>query len=176
MTGMQVQVVGNDEGVEQMLHVLDTALNPVAIGAFLGGVVGPFLEGRARSRFANEGDDAVGKWAPLQQTTVDIRESQGYGGAHPINHRTGELEEFITGSGNYTTVHPWGATLQFPGASPIGEMEEKVRTAQMGKSAQYKGGSDTVPRPVLGLSETDLVYVMSALALHIKGTGERMFK
>lgn len=167
--GIAIEIAGNNEGVEQMLLALDTALNPEAIALFLGAEVGPWLEQRARARFANEGDDAVGKWAPLKQSTVDIRQSQGYG-AGPINYRTGELEEFITGSGNSVIPTPWGAELTFPGASPIGEMEEKVSTAQQGK-----GYPSTVPRPVLGLSETDLVFVLTALAFHIEGTGRKMF-
>lgn len=168
MAGMQVLVAGNDEGVQRMLEVLDTALNPVAIAAFLGAAVGPYLEKRAEARFADEGDDAVGQWAPLKEVTVGIREAQGYG-AGPINHRSGELEEYITGSGSAIVAHSWGASLTFPGASPVGELEEKVRTAQQGKD--YPA---TVPRPVLGISETDLVYVLTALAHHIEGTGRGM--
>lgn len=163
--GIAIQISGNTQGVERMLEVLDTALNPFAIAEFLGVVVGPYLKERARARFASEGDDVVGKWAPLKDSTITIRESQGYGPG-PINSRTGELEEFITGPGNSVQVHPWGATLTFPGTSPIGEMEEKLRTAQQGKDYP-----STVPRPVLGVNEADLVFVLTALATHIEDNG-----
>lgn len=169
MPSIAISVVGEDEGVERMLQVLDTALSPTAIAGFLGFEVGPYLERRARARFAGEGDDAVGQWAPLKPATVEVRETAGYGGEHPINRRTDELMNYITGSGGDASPEVYGASLIFPGKPPMGDLEDKVSIAQQGG-----GEYNTVPRPVLGLSEADLIFVLSALAFHIEGTGKVM--
>lgn len=165
-SGVAISIIGDDAGVQAMLHAVDTALNPVAIAGFLGGTVDPFLRGRARERFASEGDDAVGKWAPLRESTQDIRAQLGYGPAHPINVRTGELEDYITGGPNRLTVAPWGAALNFPNGNTAGDLLSKVEIAQVGG-----GERNVVPRPVLGLSEVDLAFVLSALASHVETAG-----
>lgn len=155
-------IIVHDEPVERMLRSLDTALNPVAIAGFLSGVVDPYLRGRAGSRFRNEGDDVVGKWMPLREATQTIRADLGYGAAHPINKRTGELEDYIVNSPNSLNIHPWGASLTLPGKAPSNsELRKKVVTAQAGMDR-------TVPRPVLGMNERDLTFVLLALAESVK--------
>lgn len=168
--GIAIKVSGNATGVQGMLEVLDTALNPVAIAGFLGAVVSPHLQRRAIARFRSEGDSAVGGgWVPLAQATQEIRESQGFGAAHPINRRTGELERFITQNPGHPVPNVLGATLTFPGADPAGELENKVKVAQVGGT--QPGMNPTPPRPVLGIDEQDLVFVLTALATHIKSAG-----
>jgi hypothetical protein len=154
-----------------MLHVLDTALNPIAIASFLGADVGPFLTARARARFAGEGDDVVGNWRPLEAATQAIRasgRSQGLwnvGDAHPINRRTGDMEAFITSTGFQISPVTIGATLTFPGGTPDTEMQEKIKTAQQGKA-----DPKTPARPVLAVGIADMNWVLLALASHIKKT------
>lgn len=167
--GISISIIGDFAGVEAMLLAVDTALNPVAIAGFLGAEVDPWLRTRARSRFASEGDDAVGQWAPLKESTQDIRSQLGYGASHPINVRTGELENYITGGPNRLDVAPWGASLTFPNGNTPGDLKEKVEIAQIGG-----GDRNTVPRPVLGLSNTDLTFVLGALAGHIQSAGAAM--
>lgn len=164
--GISISIIGNDAGVQRMLFALDTALNPVAIAGFLGAQVDPWLRQRARARFADEGDDAVGKWAPLKESTQDIRSQLGYGPSHPINVRTQELENYITNGPNRIDVAPWGASLTFPNGNTPGDLKEKVEIAQIGG-----GEYNTVPRPVLGLSGADLTFVLGALAEHIQTVG-----
>lgn len=164
-SGIDVQIIGDSSGVQAMLNHLDTALNPVAIAGFLGATVDPYLRSRMKDRFAGEGDDVVGKWIPLAQTTQDIRQQQGYGAAHPINRRTGDLENYIVGSPNAISIHGLGATLTMPGNRPTGELKKKVETAQRGKANRPV----TPPRPVLGMNEKDLAFVLTALAFHVKG-------
>ena len=148
-----------------MLNQIDSAMSPVGLAAFLHGSVQPWLIERAKSRFANEGDEVVGKWLPLSEATVSIRESSGFEGSHPINRRTGELEAYITGSGVDVVAAPGVATLRFPGRNtPTKAVREKMSTAQRGRS-----NPKTPPRPVLGLGEKDLATVMTTLAFHIKG-------
>lgn len=148
-----------------MLNHLDSALSPEGLALFLHGAVEPWLLQRATSRFHNEGDDAVGKWAPLQPSTMEFRENDGHGASHPINKRTGELENYITGVGADTTSLPGLATLTFPDPdtkmSPA--LQQKMKTAQEGRS-----NPRTVARPVLGLGEKDLVTVLTQLAFHVR--------
>jgi hypothetical protein len=162
--GIAITIKGNAVGVERMLFALETSLNPVAVAGFLGAVVDPYLRGRASDRFASEGDDVTGGWAPLKDATQEIRSNSGYGAAHPINKRTGELEDYIVNAPHNLSAAPWGASLTLPGTTPTGELFDKVETAQHGRDR-------TVPRPVLGMNERDLVFVLTALAQYIEKRG-----
>jgi len=160
-------IVGNRAGVQKMLLHLDSSLSPVGMYAFMHGAVQPWLVERAEQRFAGEGDDAVGKWAPLMQSTIMYRESAGFGGPRPINKRTGELEAYITGGGADVTSLNGASVLTFP--DPKTKMSyglnKKVETAQVGRSKN----PSTVKRPVLGLGEKDLAAIMTRLAFHVQG-------
>jgi hypothetical protein len=160
---INIQIVGNAAGVQAMLTRLENKLLPPNIGAFLKGSVEPFLEMRAQQRFAGEGDDVSGPWAPLQPATQVIRASQGYGADHPINRRTGQLENYIANSGGAVSFNPAGATLTYPGAPASGELADKVQTAQVGRT-----NPSTVPRPVLDMNNNDLLAVLTATALYIQ--------
>jgi hypothetical protein len=168
--GIAIQISGNTAGVEKMLLALDTAINPVAIAGFLGAVVDPYLRKRAGARFASEGDETVGAWAPLAEATQDIRDSQGYGAAHPINKREGELERFITQQDGGVQIHPFGATLTLPGAKPQGKLADKFEGAQQGGVGP--SGRPYPARSVLALGEQDLVFVLTALAQHVEHVGK----
>lgn len=164
------EIVGGERGVQAMLQTIDSALSPVGLAAFLYGSVGPWVKQRAEARFTNEGDDVTGPWAPLKQTTVDWRESQGFGGEHPINRRTGELEEYITQGNIQVTATAGAGVMKFPGDAPRSKsLTEKMRTAQKGRVSP-----STVARPVLGLNERDLGVVMTMLAFHIEHEGMRL--
>ena len=160
-------IVGNERGVQEMLNSIDSALSPVGLAAFLYGAVGPWVKQRAADRFTSEGDDVTGKWAPLQQTTVEIRESYGFEGAHPINRRTGELEAYITEGEVGVTAAPGIGVLKFPQNPPATKSgREKLKTAQKGRTSPA-----TVARPVLGLGERDLAQVVTMLAFHVQTEG-----
>lgn len=122
-----------------------------------------YLRKRAVERFDDEGDDASGKWTPLAEATVGIRESEGYPGAHPINKRTGELERYIT-SGGWPAFRqtPQMASLTWPGREPSGELGRKFRTAQSGRAFPR-----TPARPVLAINERDTYTMLGMLALWI---------
>lgn len=148
----------DDVQVELVLTKLAFLLSPPGLSAFLGTEVGPYLQKRAKARFAEEGDDASGKWAPLKPATIQIRESMNYGSG-PINVRTGELENWVT-QGNWDAYPTgYGASLKYPGNTPSGELADKVETAQAGR--KYPS---TVPRPVLATNETDMLFVLTAFA------------
>lgn len=152
-----------------MLETVDSALSVRGLATFMGLGVGPWVKERAQDRFASEGDDASGKWAPLKDTTVEIRENGPWGveGAHPINKRTGELEAYITQSSFGITSIPGAAALTYPDKPPKSPaIKQKLSTAQKGRKSP-----STIARPVLALGERDLAQVMTMLAFHVQGVG-----
>lgn len=159
----------HDAEVEKALFNLTLLLSPPGLGAFLGTSIGPYLTRRAKERFSSEGDDASGPWAPLKPYTVQVREEGNWpvSGEHPINRRTGELENWVVGSGWDAYPTAAGATLRFPGTKPSGELRDKVQTAQHGRT-----NPSTVPRPVLAVNETDLLFTLTAFAAAVKESVE----
>lgn len=151
--------------LEATLIRLETSLSPAGLSMFLTGAVAPWILERAENRFMNEGDDVSGKWAPLAPTTQEIRGrgDWGVGPAHPINRRTGDLEEYVTKSSS--SILPWseGSMLVYPDKAPNPVLEEKLKTAQSGKSKPK-----TPARPVIGLSTTDLAYVLQGLSVFLE--------
>ena len=162
MTALAFEYVVSERDLQAQLWALDTALNPVAIAGFLGAEVDPYIRKRAQQRFAGEGDDVVGKWAPLHEATQNIRESMGYGASGPINRREDELMHYVVDSPHRINVHTLGATLIMPGYPPKGELRDKVTTAQAGRVKPK-----TVARPVIGINERDLTAVLTMLFLYI---------
>lgn len=157
----------NDSDVRKSIRKLQLLLGTEGLLTFLGTTVAPYLRERAEERFAMEGDDVTGPWAPLSDVTVAIREGTGFPGAHPINRRTGELEEWVT-QGNYFAypVAPNTAAMRFPGTQPSASVARKYQTAQRGKTSPT-----TPPRPVLGVNEKDLLFVTAALHAAIEVAG-----
>lgn len=160
MTSLHTTVEAQD--VYDALDNLATLLSPSGLIAFLGGHVGPYLSRRAEDRFASEGDDVTGPWKPLSEATIRLRAEQGFA-AGPINHRTGELEDWVVDGGWFAYPVGEGATLRFPGQNPTGELRSKVQTAQGGRAKPM-----TDPRPVLGVNEVDLLFMQSSLMAAIE--------
>lgn len=142
---------------------LERMLSGPSLLAFMKAQVEPYLIKRARLRFANEGDEVVGAWAPLTAATQRYRSDQGFGADHPINIRTGELFGFITRGANEFTSNPKSATIFMPGRGGGAYLRQKVRTAQQGKPSNPK----TPARPVLALGANDLIHTLERLALYI---------
>jgi hypothetical protein len=141
-----------------MLEHLETKISPLGLTAWMEADVDPWLRQRARDRFTNEGDDVSGPWTPLSPYTQMIRSQMGYGPDHPINVRTGELENYITSAGNVFETGV-GVILETPGGTVQPDMAVKITTAQQGSSFPV-----TPPRPVLGVNERDLEAIMVTLA------------
>lgn len=160
MADLEVFVHSGD--VEQTFARVVAFLSPLGMVPFMETVMGPHLAERAKERFASEGDDAVGQWAPLRSATVAIRQSEGFGGSHPINRRTGELENWVTKSGWNAIPAGSDTVLSFPGRTPTGELLQKVETAQRGRSKPR-----TVARPVLGVSMVDLGFLQTSLMMAV---------
>lgn len=165
-SGISIEIIGDDSGVERMLALMAGILSPAGITGWMESEVEPFLKGRARARFANEGDDVVGKWAGLKESTQEARASLGYNPDHPINVRTSEMEQYVTDSKATYADEVWGVQMTLPGEPPTGLLEEKMMVAQIGG-----GEYNTVPRPVLGLNETDMAAALLSLANYIQLAG-----
>lgn len=163
---IDIDLTGDAQYVNAMIQHLDLKLSASGMTAFLSATVFPYLKTRAKQRFQGEGDDAVGKWTPLAPATEIIRQSMGYGGAHPINVRSGELERYITQGSAQAAVRatPDGALLQHPANPPQGKLKSKLATAQRGDP---KFGRGVPARPVLGMNETDLGFVLAELAFYV---------
>lgn len=142
---------------------LEAKLQPAALGVFLQGGVTEYLQERARNRFGSEGDDVVGKWAPLKQSTISRRLSAGFP-AGPINKRTGELEQYVTNSPSLMLFDADSATMVNPSNEPQAgtALWQKVTTAQAGRQQP-----NTVARPVLGMNEKDRDATMTLLERYI---------
>jgi len=161
---VEMQMTGDAKQVAHMLNRLYVSIEPAMLAFFLGSTVETYLTKRAQNRFRSEGDSAVGgPWEQLHEATWAYRSSQGYGSQHPINIRTGEMENYIVGTPGRAYPHSLGATLVYPGTPPKGELKKKVETAQVGQSHR----PITDPRPVLGMDETDLTAVLTSLSLYI---------
>lgn len=168
---LDIDIIGTTAQADRMLDYLYGILSPVSMGAFLGLNIGPYLQSRARDRFQQEGDDVSGEWHPLSQVTQEIRARAQYGPSHPINQRTGELVDYITKSQFSVVASDVGAILTYPPkrtTSRRKSLRAKMTAAQRGKIKPR-----TPARPVLGMNETDLAFVITTLAFYIqKGGGK----
>lgn len=135
--------------IAQFLQLRDR-LSDRGLANFLEDHVDPYLKQRTQNRFAAEGDDAVGMWVPLSPGTVIIRQSLGYGGAHPINIRTHDMVNYILHSTPDVSSIVDGMEINFPARGAPTPIQEKIETAQQGKPLPL-----TPPRPVVALSSTD---------------------
>jgi hypothetical protein len=166
---LDFEIVGDSAGVERLLGHLHSSLSASAMTNFLNTKIGPYLQQRAKARFRGEGDDVVGGWAPLSEATMSFRRAGrerqlwSVGDAHPINVRTGELENYITGGFDPAYPTTLGATLLFPHRSNKGgkKIREKMTMAQ-------KGSERGPARPVLGVNERDATFVLVELAFHVQ--------
>jgi len=167
---LDVDIRGDEKSVLAMLRHLDTCFSIQGMTAFLSLDVTPWLQERARNRFASGGDDASGPWAPLRPATVEIRaggiargEWAGISPTHPINKRTGLMEDYITKGAGEVVASGASTALYFPRQtiSTKAGMDKKIKRAQVGDSR-------TTKRPVLAVGEPDLVTVVQQLAYFIQ--------
>lgn len=163
---MKVALVGDSVGVSRMIAYLQIKLSNQGMMGWLAGAVNPFIRQRAQQRFDSEGDDASGRWTPLEESTHRWREFMGVPPDHPINVRTGEMESYITQSMAAIMPEAGGVILRYPGKPPSSRLGEKVKTAQMGKPKP-----STPARPVLALGMKDMNFTLGSLALYIQAGG-----
>lgn len=157
-----IQFFIDTDDAEVALLRLEEAVSPSSFCHFLAANVDPYLRKRADERFISEGDSASGKWAPLKKATQEMRTRYGFPPAHPINERTGQLRDHITSRDGQVSMIGPAAVLTLPGSGMEWITEQKIMTAQKGKSKP-----STVARPVLALDSEDLAYVLTALLVDI---------
>lgn len=164
MTGFNILFEADAASTNAMLAELEKRLSSEGLADFLSDRVDGFLRARIAQRFSGEGDDVSGAWHPLTVATSMIRASQGFPPDHPINVRTGDMRSFLVNSASDVKEHSLGATLKHPPPTTNKFINEKIRTAQQGKSRPR-----TPPRPVIGVNENDLLFVTSELAAYLMG-------
>lgn len=159
---LNIDVFVDRRNYDTVVGHISAKILPVGLSNFLDDRMAPYLKRRIAARFAAEGDAASGKWMPLRTATQNIRRSKGFGPAHPINDRTGEMRRFFQGQMQLSSPVASGATLLMPGSNPAGELGEKIKTAQIGKASPK-----TVARPVLAMNTEDADFAISELAVWI---------
>lgn len=169
-----VEILVDKKDVDRHMRAIEDSLRGNSMMLFHQLATQQILRNRARERFAKEGDAVSGRWARLLDSTQDIREHAGYGPAHPINKRTGELENYITNGNNQFTYGADFANFFMPGRGSR-TARAKLATAQGGRPAGGPmpdgwGGtkpspSPTVPRPVIGMDAVDLAHVVAAFPI-----------
>lgn len=159
-------IVVEDWDIEQALTRMEVALSGYGLRRFLWEDVSEFYAEDIESRFAEEGDVKSEFWPELSSATVRIREQMGYPGQGPINHRTGDLEAFLTDTRDIIAGDGW-AQLDVPGASGNVDITQKLEHAQHGSDNNPLGYGPTPPRPVLATSEMDLEKILKMLMIHV---------
>jgi hypothetical protein len=161
-TNFQVDVnVDSAAVMADIQHLMNTTDAP-GLRKFLEDTADPYLQTRVRDRFSGEGDDASGQWLPLKPATESIRAALGYGPAHPINVRTGDMQDYLTNSRADVATLGQGAVLTFPPKGADALTAQKIETAQVGKN-----WPPTPARPVVALSVTDEAAIVMDLADYI---------
>lgn len=154
--------------VESLLSRVDYAIHPIALTDFMTGWAPGHLHRMAAERFAMQGDHVRGAWWPLAPATEEIRERYGFPPSEPINVRTGRLRDWLISDQGVVSPSADGVTMVYPGSAPSAAEEQKLATAQKGR-----GGNGiiptgrTPPRPVLSVSQYDLMGFMVGLSEHL---------
>lgn len=152
---------------ESMLSRTLRAVSGPSLATWLAGPVDGYFKDEIIDRFAFEGDDKSGQWAPLSDTTNRIREALGFPADDPINERTGELLEFVVQSREYMAGDDW-AMMELPGDPDSFALEQKLTHAQLGASDNpLFPGSTTPPRPVLAVDPMDMEILLRMLQMHV---------
>lgn len=152
------------KSVELALAQLSLATSPAGIGLFMNNRARPYLQRRAAERFMNEGDDASGNWKPLAPSTVASRLVQGYGGAHPINVRTGYMKRRILDARGQVGIDPVGTTFLWPGIEPSGDYKYRFYQAQHGNAR-----TGAPARKVVAANLTDAAAILTLLGNFLVG-------
>ncbi len=153
--------------VGELLAATWAALSGPSLAVFLETMASEYFTEEIIDRFAYEGDDASGDWAPLADSTRRIREALGYPGSNPINERTQELLKFVAFHREFG-VGPNMGFMDVPGKPDTQSVEAKLRTAQQGSSNNpLFPGATTPPRPVLATNAGDMVNLLRLLEIYL---------
>ena len=158
--GFMIDYVVDARDPIRKLERIEWAVGDENLLTILQGPVPEWFQGRMKERFANEGDDAVGQWEPLDDDTIQIKEHEE-GRNRGINVRTGALRDWLLSArGALEQVGAGGVfEMSWPGDAPeTSDLDEKLRHLQMGSTDPF-----APPRPVIGASVTDLAGIMEIM-------------
>jgi len=137
----------------------------------------PLMADVLAERFGDRGGGGGHEWAPLQESTIRIKEALGVNDPEEPNTRTEEMMRTYLYEHGYQ-LDPLGATLLIPDMSGIGDsMWKKMWTAAHGWTqgpGEMFPGAYTPPRPIAWLTGTDVTMLMTSLQFHIMETIEMM--
>jgi hypothetical protein len=162
MTGFLIDIQTDVDGPQRIFAQLEAKVQQSSLADWLYNVVSPYVAERIQDRFSSEGDDVSGPWAPLRSTTEAFRTSKGFPPDHPINVRTHLMEGFLVGDPGRVSTSGAGVTLTHPGNTPGPLTALKIQAAQQGKTFPQ-----TPPRPVIGLSNLDSIFINSELVRYL---------
>lgn len=162
MKGFEVLFETDSSGAQAVFEALNERLESDALVDFMRKEIEPYIKLRIEGRFAAEGDDVTGQWHPLTVATKLIRARNGFPPDHPINVRTGKMKDYLVHSPSDIKIQGPEVELTHPGPTGDRELQDKIRTAQEGKTKPR-----TPARPVLGLNENDLLFITSELAAYL---------
>lgn len=100
--------------VSKILDSTDANISPIGLAGYLGTVVSPHLAREAKSRFQTKGDNASGTWAPLAQSTQEIRANLGFT-PDDINVRTGRMRDYMTNPSPVLAHDFLSTSMEWPG-------------------------------------------------------------
>jgi hypothetical protein len=161
-----IDVIVDVKDPVEFVHKIIDATSGVSLVAFLENEATFHFHDDIESRFEEEGDVKSGFWKPLSDATVDIRRSYGFDDG-PINVRTGEFKEFMLGDYDVRGFGTY-AEMDVPGTPRDPILQAKLETAQQGRSTNpIPEFGPTEARPVLAVSEMDLMKLVELLEFHI---------
>lgn len=172
---IDVEIYGDVDQVNMYLEHLESRLTFHELALWLETEIKPYLVERIQQRFANEGDDVVGTWAPLtprtQQWRAWGREKQMWdvGDDHPINQRTRDMYEYLT-EGTWQVYTGGAGQGSAVLSSPTSKQNDRVMREKLSQAQRGRGRSPA--RPVLGLGPPDLAYFLTEFAIHLAGGGD----
>jgi len=153
----------DDARVMQQLDIIQLILGEASMEKFLLTAAVPYLQDRIDQRFADEGDDVVGQWQDLADSTISIRQSAGFPGDHPINYRTGEMLDYLDTNEGEISPGNGDVRITFPGGDMPVEIQQKLMTAQFGRDTPK-----TPKRPVLGINQIDATDLTDDLSEYLQ--------
>lgn len=172
---MQASVEVDVTSVEAAIDGIMRSIEPIGLNEFLQELVKPFMQNQMINRFSSNGGGEIGgAWAPLEESTIAIRNALGYYEDDAVNERSGQLLDHMLTSTISETGE--GSQMVIPEESSNTELNRKLRTAQSG---YVQGPSDmipgayTPPRPVLDLGLVDVEQILAMLQVHIVGFTSR---
>lgn len=165
MAGLQVTYYVNDASPKQALQAVMEAVSGPSLGMFLEHLALPHVQNDIQTQVELGG---AGKWPPLKDSTMKIRDFYGFTPDDP-NWRSGQMLDWLMDPSNsVTVVGPGSAVLSTPNLYSGGALNyKKLETAQRGRVEANQFGTggvtETPPREVLVMREFTAAKIIVSL-------------